>query len=1003
MSTLTRSRGLVSALLVGSALVAVPVLAQAAPQEAVNQGNAQTSTEATPETDVVVTGSRIQRPDLEQSNPVNVIGAAEIALRAPPSIEQVVRQLPGTTAGVNPGVNNGSNGIASSNLRGLGTNRNLVLLNGRRIVPSTIGNVVDLNVIPVALVERVDTLTGGAVTTYGADAVAGVTNFTTRRDFSGVEVNAQYGLTERGDGQSRRVDLTTGANLDDGRGNAVLGLSYTKTSPVLQGGRPIGTVSRASTFAGTTSPTRGAPQGSATAVPASLFFPLPVAAVDPTRSGGAQFDPATGTIAPGLSDYNFNPLNYYQTPLDRWNIYGSARYEITPAVEVFGEAFFTRSQVVQNLAPTGTFTEQFQVPLNNQFLTPAQRTQLCAYANVPTATGAFPLGAACPAAIAAGTPITAIVARRFVETGPRVATYRTNLFQVNAGLRGPLIGGLNWEIVGQYGEAERRAVSTGTALKSRVQQALNGCPAGSSAGCVPINIFGAAGTLTPQMLAFVGVPTTQTTNTEFGDVQAVISGDLGFSSPLADSPVGIAVGAEYRRYGASQLGDLPNQQPGEILGAGGAFLTVDGGFNSKEFFGELNVPLIDDKPFFHSLNVDGGVRYADYTTTGDNTTWKVGASWAPIADIKFRGAYTRAVRAPNVGELFTPRNTVLNNLATDPCQGTLAQVTARGAAYPALCAAQLAAAGAPATRLGNIPAPVAGQINVTGTGNPDLQPETARTITAGGVLQPRFLPGFSATVDWYRIRIRGAITSPTVGDIVNGCFGQANPADERCSLIRRDPLTGGLSGSAATVQGVVLLSTNQGFLENEGLDWTVNYQRTVGPVRVGASVQGNYTFDSLFQASPASFIRECVGYYSVSCDPALPKFTMNSRLSLGYEQFDLSVFWRHIDGISYEPRTGATAAATPVAGTVGSFGSTNPATIVESYRSVPAFNYIDLNLGFDVADSMRFSLLVENLFDKDPPEVGNTIGSTSFNSGNTFPSLYDVLGRRYTANVRLRF
>lgn len=1002
MKPIYRQRLLASTLLIGAALSAVPAAAQdaGAPQQS-SSGQANTGgiadasavreqeEAAQPSSgDIIVTGSRIANPNLQQANPIVSVTAAEFSARAPVSVEQVLRQLPGTAPGINPGVNNGSNGTASLNLRNLGSNRNLVLLNNRRVVPSTLGNVVDLNVIPIALLERYDQLTGGAVTTYGADAIAGVANFITKQDFSGIEASAQYGFAQRGDGQGYRFDLVTGTNLDEGRGNAVLGLSYTNTSPVFQGSRGLGTVSRASTcstaqlVAGACTIERGSPQGSNTAVPASLFFPLPAG------SSGAQFNPAGGNIIPGLSDYNFNPLNYYQTPLDRWSVFGSARYEVAPNIEVYSEGFFVRSRVVQSIAPTGTFTEQFQIPLNNQFLTATQRTQLCTFAGL----------ANCTAAIAAGTPITAIVARRFVETGPRVASFNTNLFQVTGGIRGKLTSTLNFDIFGQHGEAERRNTSTGTALRSRVQQALNACPTGSSAGCVPINIFGAEGSLTPAMLAFVGVPTTQNTQTRFTDAQAIVSGDLGFSSPFSEEPVGIAVGVEYRRYSGSQFGDLPNQQPGEILGAGGAFLTVNGAFESREVYSEINVPLVTDRPFFHSLVVEGGVRYADYTTTGGNTTWKVGGQWAPISDITFRGTYTKAVRAPNIGELFSPNNTVLNNLAVDPCQGAIASATTR-----AICSAQLTAVGASQTLLGSIPAPIAGQINVTGAGNPDLDPERARTITAGIKLLPSFLPGFSATADWYRIRVRGAIGSPTVGDILNGCFGQTDANDARCQLIRRNPLTGGLSGSAATTQGVILLSTNQGFLENEGVDFTVAYNRRFGEVRTNFAFTGNYTDKSRFQASPASFVRECVGYYSVSCDPALPQWSWNARLGAGFDVFDVSVLWRHSDGVSYEPRTGANATTPPAAGTVGSFGSTNPALIVPAYRNIGAYNYFDLNVGFNVSETFSLSFLVDNLLDKDAPEVGNTIGSTSFNSGNTFPSNYDTIGRRFTVSGRLRF
>ncbi len=980
----------------GLALLAAPAMAQDAAQPTEEAADAGT---------IVVTGSRINRPDLEQSSPVAVIGADEISRRGAISVEQVLRQLPGSTAGINPGVNNGATGIASFNLRGLGTNRNLVLLNGRRIVPSTLTNIVDLNVIPVALVERTDVLTGGAVTNYGADAIAGVVNFVTRRDFTGFEVAAQYGVSERGDGQGYRIDLTTGAELNGGQGNVVLGLSYTNTKPVVQGSRDLGTVSRASTcstaqrVSGVCPDTvlRGSAQGSNTAVPASLFAPLPLSAasasfpntvIDPTRSGGAQFDPATGTIAPGLSDYNFNPLNYYQTPMDRWSAYAAGHYEVTDTIEVYSEAMFMRSRVVQNLAPTGTFTEQFGLPLNNQFLTPAQSAQLCSFANI----------ADCPTAIASGQEVTAIVARRFVETGPRVGTFTSNMFQITAGARGKLTDTLNWDVFGQYGESERIRVDTGTALRSRVQQALRGCPTGSSAGCAPINLFGAEGSLTPAMLAFVGVPTTQTTKSEFSSAQALVSGDLGFSSPFTDSPIGIAAGAEYRRYGGSQLGDLPNQQPGEILGSGGAFLTVDEGFHSNEFFGEVIAPIVTDRPFFYNLTLEAGIRYADYSTTGGNTTWKVGGSWAPVRDIKFRAAYTRAVRAPNIGELYTPRLTGLNNLAAEPCQGNVTNATTR-----TLCIAQLAAAGLTAGSLGNVPAPIAGQVNQTTEGNPNLQPEQATTITVGAVFQPSFIPGLTATLDWYRIRVTDAITEPTVGDILNGCFGQSNPNDPRCLSIRRNPLTGGLSGSTATTEGIIRISSNQGRLETEGYDLTLAYDRQFGDVRLGIATQGNYTTKSRFQSNPSSFNRECAGFYSVSCDPVLPKWTFNTRATIGFEKVDVSLLWRYIDGVRYEPRTGANATTPPAAGTVGSFGSVDPAIVVPNYRAIDAYNYFDLNIGFNITDDVRLSMLVENLFDKAAPEVGNTIGSTAFNSGNTYPSMYDAIGRRFTMSARLRF
>ena len=977
--TLLEQAGLAS-LALGLAIASAPAFAQ----------QTAAADETAAEETIIVTGSRIAGANTQIANPVVAFGAEEIGRQAPTTIEQVLRDLPGSAPGIGQQVNNGNGGVATFNLRGLGENRNLVLLNNRRVVPSTLGGVVDLNIIPIALIERADIFTGGAVTSYGADAIAGVVNFVTKRNFEGVALNSQFGMTERGDGQLFRISGVLGGNFADGKGNVTIGIDYTKVDPVLQGNRQIGQESRASTCTaaqnaapgGCAAATLGVPQGSITAAPASLQSPLPSSG---PFADGAQFD---GTaIVPGFSNFNFNPLNLYQTPLDRWSLYAQGQYEVASGIEVYAEGFYTRSRVTTNLAPTGTFSQPFQLPLNNQFLTPTMQSQLCTFAGI----------ANCGAAVAAGQEITTIISRRFVEAGPRVSSNVSNVLQVTAGIRGKLTSTLNFDLFGQYGEADRRNTSTGNALTDRVQQALRNCPAGSAAGCTPINLFGQPGTITPAMVNFIGFPASTFISTQFESVQGIINGDIGVSSPFADKPIGIAVGAEYRKYSGSQSADSLSATPGAILGAGGAALPFVGSYHSTEVYGELIVPLVSDKPFFHELTVDGGFRYADYNTTGGNWTFKGGVRWAPIPDITLRGAWTRAVRAPNLGELFQPAVVGLNNLAVDPCQGTLGTANAT---VTALCSAQLAAAGVPASRLGTIPAPIAGQVNQTTGGNLGLAPEEATTWTAGVILRPRFLDGFSLTVDWYRVSVTGAITAPTVGDVLNGCFGQANPNFSLCQLIERNPLTGGLSGDPATTGGIVRQLSNLGFLQNEGIDLTANYMHDFGGWKLNWTLNANHTMKSRFQSQPASFVRECTGFYSVSCDPVLPEWSFNMRTTAIVGAFDASLLWRYISSTSYEPRT---IANTLSPGVVGSFGSTNPNTIVGAYRRIPAFHWFDLNFGYDINDNLRLSMLVENLFDRKAPDVGNAIGSTAFNSGNTFPSTYDALGRRYTASIGLRF
>ncbi len=998
MSDSRKFRGvLMTSTIVAGFAAAAPAFAQATvPVEATVQDEQIALEAATSDGEtggvIVVTGSRIARPNLEQSAPVSVIGAEEVAFQQPTSAEDLLRQLPGAAPSIGPQTNNGSDGSARVNLRGLGTNRNLVLLNERRLTPRGLDGVTDLNIIPLALIERVDIYTGGATTVYGADAIAGVVNFITRRDFAGVDITANYGLTERGDGASYRTDLTMGANFDDGKGNAVLGVSYTKTKPVLQGSRDISLVSRQSTKCTASQianlgcnpaihdVSSGFPQGSPTAAPASIFFPF-VGRVDST---GTQF------IVGELNDYNFQPLNLFQTPLERWSIFGQGRYEISPAIELFSEALYAKTTVELNLAPAGVFGSSVSVPLNSQFLTAQQRQLLCEQG--------LPAGTDCAAAIAAGTPLTVAVARRFTEAGPRVLLETTNFFHVTGGARGPLFSNLQWELFGSYGESSRVQKRTGWGLLSRVRSGVLGCPAGSASGCVPFNLFGPEGSITPEMLNFIDLPTFAFVDTQYAAAQMIVSGDLGFASPWGVEPIGVAAGIEYRRYAGSSGGDATSRIPGEVLGAGAAALPVEGEYDTREVFGEIIAPLIEDRPFFHNLTVEAGVRYSDYSTSGGNWTWKVGGNYSPIRDIKFRGVYSKAVRAPNIGELFQPQVVALTARAIDPCQGSLADIAARGANFQQLCLAQLALVGAPASLLGTISAPAASQIQSTQGGNPLLDPEKATTWTVGVVLQPAFIPGLAVTVDYWNIKVVDAVSSPTAADVIDGCFQPAS-IEAFCQVIFRNPLTGGLSGPADTTRGPVLTLSNLGKIAVSGVDWGANYRRDLGFARLNWSLNGTWNEKSQFQASPTSINRECNGFYSTSCGSPVPKWAWNMRTTLSRGGTDVSLLWRHISSTRVEPRSTATC-PTGLAGQTVSCGPTN---VVEAYQRIPAYNWFDLALQQHINDRMRMTFTVMNLLDKDPPDVGNTIAGPASNSGNTFPTVYDPLGRRYVVGVNLRF
>mgnify|MGYP003642377687 CR=1 FL=1 len=940
----------VAPMVLGLAMVSTPAFAQ--DQDA----------DEIAESVIVVTGSRISNPNLEQSAPVNVVGSDEIDLRQATNAEELVGELPGISPGVNASVNNGSAGFATLNLRNVGSRRNLVLLDGTRLVPSSLSSVTDLNIIPVALVERVDIVTGGASSVYGADAISGVANFITKRDFAGVDMAASFGVTEEGDGQRFRTDITIGANFDDGRGNAVLSVGYQNVDSVLQGDRAI---SQKTLFI------EGSEIGSGTSVP--------------TRINGDQYDPATGSLVPTYNTFNFAPFNYFQTPLERFNMFGSARYEITDNVEVYTKGMYTKSTVSLQLAPSGLFGDTWQLPLNNPFLTDSVRNSICSNSlnNIDQAT--------CDAAGAAVNPedpnyleVPTTINRRLVEQGNRVTDYVTNQFQIWTGVRGSITNNIDFDVYGTYGESERSQTNRNWGLKSRVQQALRADDANTcsdpSNGCVPINLFGDGQSITAEQAAFFNQPSGQTVKTSLAVVNGSISGDLGSESFLfADTPIGFAVGAEYRKYTAEQLSDVASGTQDEVLGTGAPSPSFSGEYDVKEVFGELIVPIVENVPGIYNLTVEAGVRYSDYSNSGGSTTWKAGGSWEPVEGYKIRGIYQHAVRSPNIGELFAPVVTGLTGLAVDPCAGAN---PVGNASLTAICIAQ----GAPAGQIGSIPVPSASQINATSGGNPDLDPETANSYTIGVVLTPPSIPGLTLTADYYNIKIKGAITTPTPGDIIDPCYSGVDPS--ACALIVRNPLNGSLNGGGDT-PGLLLQLTNQGQIETSGVDLRVGYRFPTSFGKVAFDFNGNWTEQLKFNSNPAnptSINRECVSYYGENCEPITPEFTFNLRttVSLG-DTVDISLLYTWLDAVSLEPLSAAFGGALP------------------EYSSIGSYSYFDLTTRFSVSDNFEMTLGIQNLLDKKPPNVSSYVGGSAYNSGNTYPTTYDALGRRFNVTGRLRF
>lgn len=1006
-----RERLLASTIIAGALIAASPAFAQQTPDAGGNVTPApsqtgQTTTPSGEQTqasagptqpsssgEIVVTGSLIKNPSLTSTAPVQVLGQEELQLRQTNTAEEVLRDIPGAVADVGSAVNNGNGGGSFVDLRGLGSNRNLVLLDGNRLVPFNLSGVTDLNTIPLALIQRTEVLTGGASTTYGADAVSGVVNFITRSDFSGVEATVSKQLTQQGDGAYYRADITVGANFDDGRGNVVFSVGYQHSDPVYQGDRNF---SRASidSFSG------GA-GGSGTTVP-SRFGAIP-------GLGTLQINPSTGTLvpsfsAPGLARFNFNPYNIFQTPFQRYNIYGAGHYDVSDDITVYTRGMFSKNTIDTIIAPSGAFSASVVIPYSNPYLPAGAASQIGA-ANGLTAAQI----AAARAATSTSDPnyrtFTTTLSRRAVENGPRISDYTTQTFDYRAGIRGNISSHLHFDVNGSYGETSQVQTIEGYTLNSRFKDALlatntSTCLSGN-AGCVPVNVFGPAGSITAAQAAYLSSNSFTFTRVSLGQVRGTISGDVGVHSPFATDAINFAVGVEYRKYRASQDADAISKAiPSDLGGAGSATVPFAGGYDVTEGFGEVIAPIVQDRPFMESLELNGGIRYSHYNIESNpsrsfnTTTYKGGATYKPVDALTLRGVYQHAVRAPNVDELFRPTNIGLTSLSVDPCQG---QLPVNNANLAAVCVAQ----GAPRSAIGLIDAPSASQVNATSGGNVNLRPEKSDSYTAGIVLQPkRIVPGLSITADYYHIKITNAVSLPSANDVLNGCFGNitaASAASAACTIIRRDPNTGDLSGD--NVPGVPLTLTNSGRYLTDGVDLGANYRRDLGFAILNMSFEGNWTHRSIFQSIPSSVARECVGYYSANCGVAyyisggngggspLPKFYWNQRTTLTYHDVDLSLLWRHINHLRQEP--------------LDVTQGNGPA--FTGFGTIPAYNYLDLATRIGVGEHVEFTVTVQNLLNKKPPIVGTGVGTTAFNSGNTYPSSYDALGRRFGVQARVKF
>jgi iron complex outermembrane receptor protein len=946
--------------------------------------------------EVVVTGSRIQRQDYQAPSPVVTISTDVLRGSGEPQLETILNSLPQLVPSITTTSNNPSNGgQANVDLRGLGTTRTLVLLDGTRVVPSNVTGVVDLNTFPAALIDNIEILSGGASSVYGSDAIAGVVNVRLKRNFSGLQLNAQTGQTGEDDGRTTLFEALLGGNFNEDRGNAVISLAYDKRDEVFAGARPFGVVSRGPTLQ---------PLGSSTTPSGGISFPAAnrptAAAVNTVFSGygvaagvaapnitmgfnadGSLFSYGNGstnavanfrgdTTDPGFNplsySYNFGPANYLQLPIVRRQIAGFARYDMIPEkVEAYARINYTTYSADQELAATpitcaGTALG-CSVPANNTALPAALRTLLASRAlpNDP-----FPM------------------TRRIIEAGSRQQENKYNVVQGLFGLRGE-VGSYNWDVYASWGEGEGTSLQGGNISRARYQAGLNNAAVYAAQGCATFNPFG-TGTLTPACAAAVSIQATNVLSTE----QTNMVGS--FSGPLFKLPAGelqFAVGAEYRESSAKFRPDS-FLSSGDVVGFN-AQQPVNGTIISKELFTELSVPLLSGKKGAQYLGLDFGYRYSDYNLSGGVNTYKAGVEWNPVESFKVRGTYNRAVRAPNINDLFLPRQENFPQYS-DPCNANSSFRTGSNAAQvAALCQAQGIPAADLATFTQSNP-----QARAFVGGNLNLTPETADTYTFGVVWQSAsesvWREDLNVTLDYFDYKIDDIIGSITASSIIGRCFNQLNgnptfsATNQFCQLFTRNPNQG---NSVTDIQTTQL---NLSSFKLKGVDLQVDY--TLPLSAFGASDEaGKLTFNVLFtkllsveqQTAADPFIaRE--GTIGQTVGSAFPSWKGRVGTTYNVKNLKFGYTLRYIDGMDVVNNN-----ATLSRPTIG----------VVPYT--PTYLYHDISAKWSPNDTYSINLGVNNLFDKAPP-IYTTDAQAGVQS-NTDPSTYEVLGRRYFLNISAKF
>ncbi len=935
--------------------------------------------------ELVVTGSRLRgNPNETAPLPITTVDAAQLRALGNSDPTATLRQIPALLASgtVADSLERGAGGVgqATLSLRQLGANRTLVLVDGWRHVSGVAGSqTVDVSTIPNALIERVDVLTGGASAVYGADAVTGVVNYVLKKNFEGLNLDAQFGISDFGDGQTFRIEGAWGKNFADGKGNITFAAGYTKDSEVLQGDRPItannGRGNNSTTYS---NPFRRFQQGDINAATMPNFAGYYRVGGPGPRTSRISFGPAIPTAAqfatlfPGrtpsaaeqalidraansplfvigrqpafgissnagllfrgdfgrfTTDLNNNGVQDCNESFVGWTGFGGGGCYVTTAgngVKIFQDGVISTSQnqfggdgapervngasllpesqrVYANLRARYEFSPAAEVWVDAKY---TRNTSLSRnpYNTFYDTLLIFPDNPFTPAALQAESNDAGglRVSRDFTDLGDNESNALRETYRIVAGVQGEITPHLRYEVVGNYGRTDNVVTQANSVQYDRLFAAIdvvrgpNGQPVcrvstgnttphpGSETfpfiepgfftfrpgdgTCVPANILGGANSISQAAVNWITTPTTDRFRLEQTVITALFTGDTGGFLNLPGGAIGFSAGAEYRKekststFSNLELGIIPQTGPANLVGqfigdvSGNQQLIFDpsnrtrntgGQFDVKEVFGEVKLPILKDTPFFHELTVGAAGRYADYSTIGGAFTWNVTGAWAPIKDVRFRGTYARAIRAPNVAELFDPAQGATFRPA-DPCDLINQTATPNRRAN---CLAAVTALGIanPAAFLANYNDPLTGRFTGTSGGNPNLSEEKATTWSVGTVIQPSFVPGLTLSADYYSIKITDAISAVTAQDIVNTCYDNTTFPNQFCDLFQRIGPTapGNTSANQPNLFGFRTLNQTQlnfGRIETAGVDFSVNYRFTLWDKNnFTVGVNGNWT------------------------------------------------------------------------------------------------------------------------------------------------------------------